>query len=242
MTPDYYTGRAEVIASKSLDVPFLFKPEAMANAVVLTQAPLHRGRHLHLHGAGDSGRDQPHELRHDRVYPEDQRRVGCGFQHPIRSSPLAVHRGQLGIPRRAEHRQHLPHLSSLHPEQAHAEHGRSLRLRHGLSRRHGAPERQASPAPRSRPFSSACSLTRRAMSISRPRAASPTSRPVRGTTTASRPSEKAGVIVDTAKGGAFRPNEAITRAELAAMLAQFSDAKPVKGVKFSRCVCRTLGV
>lgn len=45
--------------------------------------------------------------------------------------------------------------------------------------------------------------------------------------------EKAGVIVDTVKGGAFRPNEAITRAELAAMLAQFSDAKPVKGVKFS---------
>ena len=35
MTPDYYTGKAEVIASKSLkDVPFLFKPEAMANAVV----------------------------------------------------------------------------------------------------------------------------------------------------------------------------------------------------------------
>lgn len=45
--------------------------------------------------------------------------------------------------------------------------------------------------------------------------------------------EKAGVIVDTAKGGAFRPNEAITRAELAVMLAQFSDAKPVKSVKFS---------
>ncbi len=35
MTPDYYTGKAEVIASKSLkDVPFLFKPEVMANAVV----------------------------------------------------------------------------------------------------------------------------------------------------------------------------------------------------------------
>ena len=33
----------------------------------------------------------------------------------------------------------------LHPEQAHAEHGRSLRLRHGLSRRHGAPERQHHP-------------------------------------------------------------------------------------------------
>ena len=45
--------------------------------------------------------------------------------------------------------------------------------------------------------------------------------------------EKTGVIVDTAKGGAFRPNEAITRAELAAMLAQFADAKPVKGMKFS---------
>ena len=45
--------------------------------------------------------------------------------------------------------------------------------------------------------------------------------------------EKAGVIVDTAAGGAFRPNEAITRAELAAMLAQFADAKPVSGVKFT---------
>ena len=45
--------------------------------------------------------------------------------------------------------------------------------------------------------------------------------------------EKAGVIVDTAKGGAFRPDEAITRAELAAMLAQFADAKPVTGVKFT---------
>ena len=45
--------------------------------------------------------------------------------------------------------------------------------------------------------------------------------------------EKAGVIVDTPKGGAFRPDEAITRAELAAMLAQFADAKPVAGVKFS---------
>ena len=45
--------------------------------------------------------------------------------------------------------------------------------------------------------------------------------------------EKAGVIVDTAKGGAFRPDEAITRAELAAMLAQFADAKSVTGVKFT---------
>ena len=37
--------------------------------------------------------------------------------------------------------------------------------------------------------------------------------------------ENAGVIVDTKAGGYFRPNEAITRAELAAMLAQFADTK-----------------
>ena len=37
--------------------------------------------------------------------------------------------------------------------------------------------------------------------------------------------EKAGVIVDTETGGFFRPNEAITRAELAAMLAQFAEIK-----------------
>ena len=46
--------------------------------------------------------------------------------------------------------------------------------------------------------------------------------------------EKAGIIVDTAEGGEFRPDEAITRAELAAMLAQFADAKPVaSGIRFS---------
>ena len=37
--------------------------------------------------------------------------------------------------------------------------------------------------------------------------------------------ENAGVIVDTRTNGKFRPNEAITRAELAAMLAQFADIK-----------------
>ena len=37
--------------------------------------------------------------------------------------------------------------------------------------------------------------------------------------------EKAGVIVDTATGGFFHPNETITRAELAAMLAQFAEIK-----------------
>ena len=37
--------------------------------------------------------------------------------------------------------------------------------------------------------------------------------------------ENAGVIVDTGTNGKFRPNEAITRAELAAMLAQFADIK-----------------
>ena len=37
--------------------------------------------------------------------------------------------------------------------------------------------------------------------------------------------ENADVIVDTRTNGKFRPNEAITRAELAAMLAQFADTK-----------------
>ena len=37
--------------------------------------------------------------------------------------------------------------------------------------------------------------------------------------------ENAGVIVDTRTNGKFRPNETITRAELAAMLAQFADTK-----------------
>jgi len=37
--------------------------------------------------------------------------------------------------------------------------------------------------------------------------------------------ENADVIVDTRTNGKFRPNEAITRAELAAMLAQFADIK-----------------
>lgn len=37
--------------------------------------------------------------------------------------------------------------------------------------------------------------------------------------------ENAGVIVDTRTNGKFRPNEAITRAELAAMLAQFADIR-----------------
>lgn len=37
--------------------------------------------------------------------------------------------------------------------------------------------------------------------------------------------ENAGVIVDTKAGGYFRPNEAITRAELASMLAQFVENK-----------------
>ena len=37
--------------------------------------------------------------------------------------------------------------------------------------------------------------------------------------------ENAGVIVDTRAGGYFRPNEAVTRAELASMLAQFAENK-----------------
>ena len=40
--------------------------------------------------------------------------------------------------------------------------------------------------------------------------------------------ENANVIVDTRAGAAFRPNEAITRAELAAMLAQFADTRSAR--------------
>ena len=45
--------------------------------------------------------------------------------------------------------------------------------------------------------------------------------------------ENAGVIVDTAAGGSFRPNEAITRAELAAMLAQFAATGSSSAAKFN---------
>ena len=59
--------------------------------------------------------------------------------------------------------------------------------------------------------------------------------------------ENAGVIVDTRSGGYFRPNEAITRAELATMLAQFaatgtSSASKFKDVASSHWASKEIGI
>ena len=45
--------------------------------------------------------------------------------------------------------------------------------------------------------------------------------------------ENAGVIVDTRTNGKFRPNDAITRAELASMIAQFADLESASAAKFN---------
>ena len=45
--------------------------------------------------------------------------------------------------------------------------------------------------------------------------------------------EKAGVIADTRTNGKFRPNDAITRAELASMIAQFADLESASAAKFN---------
>ena len=45
--------------------------------------------------------------------------------------------------------------------------------------------------------------------------------------------ENAGVIVDTRTNGKFRPNDAITRAELASMIAQFAGLESASAAKFN---------
>ena len=234
MTPDYYTGKAEVIASKSLkDVPFLFKPEAMANAVVpygklrFTEAGTYTYTVQEEIPGGTSRMSYDtteYTLKINVVLDED-------------SNTYQVKSWQF-TPGNRENLTQLNIVNTYRTYHPSASSKPTLNTGDHYAYVMGYPDGTVRPNG---------SITRAEVSTIIFRLLSDKTRDEYFTTESSFTDvkagawynnsiatlEKAGVIVDTAKGGAFRPNEAITRAELAAMLAQFSDAKPVKGVKFS---------
>lgn len=234
MTPDYYTGKAEVIASKSLkDVPFLFKPEAMANAVVpygklrFTEAGTYTYTVQEEIPGGTSRMSYDtteYTLKINVVLDED-------------SNTYQVKSWQF-TPGNRENLTQLNIVNTYRTYHPSASSKPTLNTGDHYAYVMGYPDGTVRPNG---------SITRAEVSAILFRLLSDETRDEYFTTESSFTDvkagawynnsiatlEKAGVIVDTAKGGAFRPNEAITRAELAAMLAQFSDAKPVKGVKFS---------
>lgn len=233
MTPDYYTGKAEVIASKSLkDVPFLFKPEAMANAVVpygklrFTEAGTYTYTVREIPGQTSrmSYDTTEYTLTIEVVLDENANTYqvkSWQFTAGNWESPAALNIVNT-------YRTYHPSTPSKPTLNTGDHYAYVMGYPDGTVRPNG-------------------SITRAEVSAILFRLLSDKTRDEYFTTVSSFTDvkagawynnsiatlEKAGVIVDTAKGGAFRPNEAITRAELAAMLAQFSDAKPVKGVKFS---------
>ena len=233
MTPDYYTGKAEVIASKSLkDVPFLFKPEAMANAVVpygklrFTEAGTYTYTVREIPGQTSrmSYDTTEYTLTIEVVLDENANTYqvkSWQFTAGNWESPAALNIVNT-------YRTYHPSTPSKPTLNTGDHYAYVMGYPDGTVRPNG-------------------SITRAEVSTILFRLLSDKTRDEYFTTASSFTDvkagawynnsiatlEKAGVIVDTAKGGAFRPNEAITRAELAAMLAQFSDAKPVKGVKFS---------
>lgn len=233
MTPDYYTGKAEVIASKSLkDVPFLFKPEAMANAVV----PYGE---LHFTEAGTytyTVREVPggtSRMSYDTTEYTLTIKVVLNENantYQVESWQFTAGNSKYPTPLNIVNTYRTYHPSA--PSKP------TLNTGDHYAYVMGYPDGTVRPNG---------SITRAEVSAILFRLLSDKTRDEYFTTESSFTDvkagawynnsiatlEKAGVIVDTAKGGAFRPNEAITRAELAAMLAQFSDAKPVKGVKFS---------
>lgn len=230
--PDY-TGKAEVIASKSLkDVPFLFKPEAMANAVVpygklrFTEAGTYTYTVQEIPGGTSrmSYDTTEYTLTIEVVLDEDANTYqveSWQFTAGNWESPAALNIVNT-------YRTYHPSTPSKPTLNTGDHYAYVMGYPDGTVRPNG-------------------SITRAEVSAILFRLLSDKTRDEYFTTESSFTDvragawynnsiatiEKAGVIVDTAKGGAFRPNEAITRAELAAMLAQFSDAKPVKGVKFS---------
>ena len=233
MTPDYYTGKAEVIASKSLkDVPFLFKPEVMANAVVpygelrFTEAGTYTYTVREVPGGTSrmSYDTTEYTLKINVVLDED-------------SNTYQVKSWQF-TPGNRENLTQLNTVNTYRTYHPSASSKPTLNTGDHYAYVMGYPDGTVRPNG---------SITRAEVSAILFRLLSDKTRDEYFTTESSFTDvkagawynnsiatlEKAGVIVDTAKGGAFRPNEAITRAELAAMLAQFSDAKPVKGVKFS---------
>lgn len=233
MTPDYYTGEAKVIASKSLkDVPFLFKPEVMANAVVpygelrFTEAGTYTYTVREIPGQTSrmSYDTTEYTLTINVVLDADSNTYqveSWQFTAGNWESPAALNIVNT-------YRTYHPSTPSKPTLNTGDHYAYVMGYPDGTVRPNG-------------------SITRAEVSTILFRLLSDKTRDEYFTTESSFTDvkagawynnsiatlEKAGVIVDTAKGGAFRPNEAITRAELAAMLAQFSDAKPVKGVKFS---------
>ncbi len=233
MTPNYYTGEAKVIASKSLkDVPFLFKPEVMANAVVpygklrFTEAGTYTYTVREIPGKTSRMSYDTTEYtltikvvlnKNTNKYEVESWQFTAGnWESPAALNIVNTYR-------------------TYHPSTPSKP---TLNTGDHYAYVMGYPDGTVRPNG---------SITRAEVSAILFRLLSDKTRDEYFTTESSFTDvkagawynnsiatlEKAGVIVDTAKGGAFRPNEAITRAELAAMLAQFSDAKPVKGVKFS---------
>ena len=233
MSATLYTGKAEVIASKSLkDVPFLFKPEAMANAVVpygklrFTEAGTYTYTVREIPGQTSrmSYDTTEYTLTIEVVLDENANTYqveSWQFTAGNWESPAALNIVNT-------YRTYHPSTPSKPTLNTGDHYAYVMGYPDGTVRPNG-------------------SITRAEVSTILFRLLSDKTRDEYFTTESSFTDvkagawynnsiatlEKAGVIVDTAKGGAFRPNEAITRAELAAMLAQFSDAKPVKGVKFS---------
>ena len=233
MTPDYYTGKAEVIASKSLkDVPFLFKPEVMANAVV----PYGKLRFTEAGTYTYTVREIPGETSR-MSYDTTEYTLKINVALDEDSNTYQVKSWQF-TPGNREYPDALNIVNTYRTYHPSTPSKPTLNTGDHYAYVMGYPDGTVRPNG---------SITRAEVSAILFRLLSDKTRDEYFTTESSFTDvkagawynnsiatlEKAGVIVDTAKGGAFRPNEAITRAELAAMLAQFSDAKPVKGVKFS---------
>lgn len=233
MTPDYYTGKAEVIASKSLkDVPFLFKPEVMANAVV----PYGKLRFTEAGTYTYTVQEIPGETSR-MSYDTTEYTLTIMVALDEDSNTYQVKSWQF-TPGNREYPDALNIVNTYRTYHPSTPSKPTLNTGDHYAYVMGYPDGTVRPNG---------SITRAEVSAILFRLLSDETRDEYFTTESSFTDvkagawynnsiatlEKAGVIVDTAKGGAFRPNEAITRAELAAMLAQFSDAKPVKGVKFS---------
>jgi pilin isopeptide linkage protein len=233
MTPDYYTGKAEVIASKSLkDVPFLFKPEVMANAVV----PYGKLRFTEAGTYTYTVQEIPGETSR-MSYDTTEYTLTIMVALDEDSNTYQVKSWQF-TPGNREYPDALNIVNTYRTYHPSTPSKPTLNTGDHYAYVMGYPDGTVRPNG---------SITRAEVSAILFRLLSDKTRDEYFTTESSFTDvkagawynnsiatlEKAGVIVDTAKGGAFRPNEAITRAELAAMLAQFSDAKPVKGVKFS---------
>ena len=234
MTPDYYTGKAEVIASKSLkDVPFLFKPEVVVNASVPYGQLLFTKAGIYTYTVREELPGQTSRMSYDTT--EYTLKINVVLDED--SNTYQVESWQFAAGNR-------PYPAPLNIVNTYRAYHPSTPSKPTLNTGDHYAYVMGYPDGTVRPNGS---ITRAEVSAILFRLLSDKTRDEYFTTESSFTDvkagawynnsiatlEKAGVIVDTAKGGAFRPNEAITRAELAAMLAQFSDAKPVKGVKFS---------